>query len=62
MLSVRSSPHRLHQRNRLFAPSAGSWSLKIGRDGEKQTYGCVEKIRLVLGVWVYEVVMRFVRV
>jgi hypothetical protein len=37
--------------------------------GEKQAYGCVEKIRLVPVVWckgcnigVYEVVMRFVRV
>ena len=32
MLSVRSSPHRLHQRNRLFAPSAKSYSLKISHD------------------------------
>ncbi len=65
MLSVRLSLRRLHHRTRPFVPSAESMSIKTNHNGEKQAHGCVEKIRLVLGVWckgcnigVYEVVVR----
>jgi hypothetical protein len=65
MLSAGSSPHRRPRRNHPFARSAGDQIVEaIVVEGER-AHGCVEKIRLVLGVWckrvgvgVYEVVMR----